>query len=413
MPDFVIELDRDAEVERAAARWRPPKWTVICAALLSVFTLTGAQPVPRPQLTQLGLFADPTAGLGFRALHDDLLIAEEPAGLAAYELDGRKRWRAYTDHYFAQDHPIRTLPGLIVVTGRAFDRGRSGDVVSALDTATGVERWRVNGKVDLVGDDRVVVRQENRTLQVYQVEPFRLRWQASDVYASAVHAQTRAVVAIASNGSIAEHDLDTGAARKLGQVTVPLGDGASIHVEDTLIVVRPWSPREPMEVPLESQFFSRKSLEPVDPQNLPSQLRLNCGLVICSYPLGEGRMSILDRESGDLLWRSRPGQVGVPMGGSLLIYEGEGLAQALTEPRTGAVRVDLAGWRILPTRGPDMPPLVIHSGPDSRIRLGVLESHWVRVVGVLPMEVTRCVYRLPLLACSVPHQLIGVWRIAL
>ncbi|HCU49565.1 MAG TPA: hypothetical protein DGG94_07160 [Micromonosporaceae bacterium] len=314
----------------------------------------------------------------------------------------------------SQDHPIRTLPGLIVVTGKSFDHEApdEGDVVTALDTATGQERWRVNGKVDLAGDDRVVVRQDDHSLLVYEADSFRLRWQVTDVHASAVHAQTRAVVAVANDGRIIEHDLDSGVVRKLGRVTVPLGDGASVHIEDSLIVVRPWSPREPMESPLESQFFSRKSLEPIDPQDLPSQLRLNCGLVICSYATDEDRMSILDRESGGLLWRSRPGQVGVPMGGSLLIYEGEGFAQALTEPRTGAVRVDLAGWRILPTRGPDMVPLVIHAGPDGRIRLGVLESNWVRVVGVLPVEVTRCVYRAPLLACSVPQQQIGVWRIA-
>ena len=349
MHGIVIELDRDETVAAQPTVGRGfRRWAVFAGAALVLLAMSG--PSGPEGVTLLSVLTDPSGGKGIGALAEDVFVVEEPGGVAAYELDGRKRWSASAQHPAAQQDLIRVLGDLVVISSQT---GGMGDVVTAFDAASGAQRWRLDGRLlhtREMRDDLIAVVHNDQILRVYDVRPLRVRWEISGVTAAAVDYETRSVVALFADATIIRLDLDSGVKRTSSRVARAVGGYVSVFLESGLVSVSAsWTPAGPTE----TQLLSADSLQPAETKAADS-------------PTGTRRVDLT---------------------GWVPLSHQDGSA---TAPVT----------------------LLAQPMPDDRTALARVQGQRLQVLGTVPFEIDHCVYHSPILVCSVPLRRLAVWRIA-
>jgi len=394
--DIVIELDSDETVAARSGGSRSfRRWAVLAGAAFVLLGMSGlAGP---PGVTLVSVLADPSGGQGIRALAEDVFVVEEPGGVAAYELDGRQRWSARTQHPATQQEMqqdlVEVLGDLVVISSHARhvrQAGESGDIVTAFDAATGAQRWRLDGRllrIREMRDDPIAVLHNDHILRVYDVEPLRLRWEISDVTAAAVDYQTQSVVALFTDATITRLDLDSGVKRMSSRIARAVGGYVSIFLESGLVTIyASWTPTGPQE----TQLLSADTLQPAETKATRPD-------------------SALDSAA------RTPRPSASPAATAMLLYNSNQEIVALADPLTGARWVDLTGWTPLPQPdGSATAPVTLLTQPirGNRTVVARVQGHRLQVLGTLPFEIDHCIYHTPILVCSVPQQRLAVWRIA-
>ncbi|HZM77102.1 MAG TPA: PQQ-binding-like beta-propeller repeat protein [Candidatus Limnocylindrales bacterium] len=413
MHDIVIELDSDETVAARSGGSRSfRRWAVLASAAFVLLSTSGPVGPPGPAgVILVSVLADPTGGQGIRALAEDVFLVEEPGGVAAYELNGRKRWSAHAQHPATRQEIRQDLIGvlgdLVVISSHA---GELGSVITAFDAATGAQRWRLEGRLlqmrEMRGmrgmrgmrDDLIAVVHDDQILRVYDVEPLRLRWEISDVTAAAVDYQTRSVVALFTDATITKLDLDSGTKRMSSRITRAVGRNVSIFLESGLVsIYASWTPTGP----LETQLLSAESLLPAEPKATRADSAAD---------------SALDSAA------RTPQPSASPAATAMLLYDSNqqivALADPLADPQTGTRWVDLTGWTPLPQQdGSATAPvtlltLLAQPVQGNRTVIARVQGHRLQVLGTLPFEIDRCIYHTPILVCTVPQQRLAIWRIA-
>jgi hypothetical protein len=411
--------------------------------LLCLGALGAATRPPRPVFSLLGLVERPSAGARVLGpaelvLMAGMLLAPRSNELRAYDPDGRLRWTArveepsrsrYLSFYMWRGNLVLEQGTNVESADRAFSNTLAA-TSTALDPATGAQRWRVKGVLEPL-DDLVVLHDGPDVQQVYESLPSGLLWTVPPARASAVVAKANAVFTVTAEGLLTEYDLHTGAVRGSGHVEVPHADPPgsadprgvggypdelALEVFADRIVLHARSHRDDPPPPRSKTLsYDRATLLPAASPMDRFDAALDCGPVLCG--LAGEQVSILDPDDLSVLWRLPPGEYPYWTGTVLTLSGPAGLSPPrVVDPRTGTMLVDLESWDGVGDRRTAAERTITwftRFMPPHHTYVALADGTGLHVIGSIPFHLNSCEAEGLLLACTIPDGRVGVWRVNL
>jgi hypothetical protein len=404
-----VLIDLGDEWEVPLAEPDRPRWTVGLRPiagliiLVPVLVLGPADTAPRPALT---VRAD-------RALtSEDLaeftgkeILMRSGRTVTVYETDGRKRWHIA---FSGQDVYLQ----LDAARGRV--QAMSNPMVMprtvSLDLATGATVWEFNGFASVVDDLIFVSRPAESRFAVYDGTTLAQKWAVQGVAAQSLDVAERSVLTLAKDGALTEYRLATGEVIRSGRVDLP-HDGLDLGIVAGTKTITIWVGRVDDSQPRTFGFdrMTYAPRQPESPRRDSGPLRYDCGEVLCETTAFSDQLSILDRTTGQTLWRARPASGVIPTPAGLYAFpafDSAGQPMELLEPRTGRRLASLQGWQpiVLDMDGHiGAAPVVLRpaltTGGKGKTFVAGFDRTGLRVLGSISDLVYACRYVNWMLAC--------------
>jgi outer membrane protein assembly factor BamB len=432
----LIDLDRDWSVAEDQPRRRPaPRHRVLVLGVLLALLLAGSVAAPPPRLRAV-LTVQGSVGMSFLIADQTLYLAvrEDPGGwrLTAYRLPGGTiRWSTALDE---PAHGIVAMPEAQVVLFAAVDPPTGVGHVQAVSAATGQRLWRR-------GDVTRVLRLDSASLLLTSSGATGLP-QVQSIDARSGRLLWSRTVAIGGAQAFVPPD---GSGGHLDRIVLMAPDGITdviaAHSGRVLITGR-------LDVPPAAQqlatlpgralsalgyqivlwSYQRDGVPTIvayDLDTLTERWRVTqpnavynvgaCGPVVCVA--GKSGLSAVAADTGRVLWRTATQWSVAEPAGHWLLASGMRPygTQALLDPRTGQVRLDLTGWSPPISSVDSSTLLVTEPSPDrnDRVRIAALDLAVpaLRPLGSLtPVQVNECRNTASYLACSTPDLRVQVLR---
>ncbi|MGC4869912.1 PQQ-binding-like beta-propeller repeat protein [Micromonospora sp. DT53] len=426
MTDSVIDLgelrhgpDPDPLPRPPRAHGRPLRCALV--VLLALVTLAAAA-VPPPRRAPVTLPARPGSDV---LVDGDLFLVMEPTDsatrqgrLAAYRLPGGEPvWQAPLS-VEARYWGMKSLAGMVLVTG--FEIGPEGRETRtvALDRATGAYRWQQPGVTYELTDGNLLLRNggETEPSSVRAVDPCcgTVRWQLPSTTAEISLRDTGRgvdrIVLYQANGLVEVRDTTTGAVLARAEMRPPSAARLGIELIDDLLLA----------IDRGSGTINAYGLDRLERRwtraSGPIEFALDCGPVVC-LRTGGNELQALDPATGDVRWRSDRWLWGWPYESRLMAnVSGFGPMEQyiVLDALTGRQLADLGRWELYQL-GVGGRLVGIRRHPDGGVLIGELDiaAGEVRIVDVLPDASGECQATTGYLVCSATaagsYQL---WRLA-
>jgi hypothetical protein len=352
-----LGLDRgEPESYRSPKVSTLPLWfpAAVLAAVVLMFSSASGAPV-RPAVSEIfSLRIGPADA--FAMTDDGQLLAQTFGTLSSFSLDdGLMTWQAGQS---APAYRLRLGGGLVLM--RPWRAGGVDPGTTAVSVATGAPQWQRPGTVVTVaGSSALLAVNSLRSLSgsgrriqgpaVDAVDPVTgaTRWSVpvtSTAVLLGVPGPADAggrLLLVHDDRTMALHDLDTGA--RLAGTEVPAADydPANPAVAGGRVLLR-----HPSERGGEVSAYHADTLKQAWTIPAGGAYKIKeCGVLACL--IGTRGVRAVDPASGDVVW-NRPEWRDIDLRGSMYVaFGGEEDTDpvAVADPDTGAVEVDLAGWR--------------------------------------------------------------------
>ncbi|WP_030434046.1 PQQ-binding-like beta-propeller repeat protein [Actinoplanes subtropicus] len=429
MDDFGGTVTIDLGLERgepptySSPRVRTTPLWVPAALLAALVLVCGAGSVPPPRSPLSAVFqlrVGPADSYATTA--DGQLLAETFGLLTSYDLtSGRLRWQA------GQSTPayrLRISDDVVLMRPWAGTNRDPG--TTALSTFSGTDLWERPGNVvNIAGSSTLLAVDSPRTLdgtgrrvqgQVDAIDPAtgNTRWSVP-VPSTAVLLgvpglgdEESRMLLVHDNQTMAVHDLTTG--KLIASTHVPAAD---------------YSPDNPVvaggRILLRHPGASSAEISAYDPETLkqlwsePSEIAYQmqpCGLLVCLG--GPAGLRAIDPDTGDTVW-AQPAWHSLALFGDMYVAYSDpdgSVPVGVIDPRTGALRIQLAGWQPVDGTGNDG-RLVLTRAADAESRTMVAVARpgdlRPRVLDALPQGTGDCQAAPARLVCRTIYGELVVW----
>lgn len=406
----------------APSRRTTPLW--VPAALLAALVLVvGAGSVPPPRSPLSAVFRLQVGPADSYATTDDgQLLAETFGLLTSYDLgSGRLNWQA------GQSTPayrLRVSDNLVLM--RPWAATTDEPATTALSTVTGAGLWERPGNVvNIAGSSTLLAVDSPRTLSgtgrrvqgpVEAIDPAtgRTRWTVP-VPSTAVLLgvpglgdEESRMLLVHDDQTMAVHDLESG--KLIARTSIPAADYAP---DNPVVAGGRILLRHPGANTAEISAYDPETLKQVwsEPSETAYEMQA-CGILVClSGPEG---VHAIDPFTGDTAWVQRSWHSLVQYGDMYIAYSDSesSVPVGIVDPRTGALRAPLAGWRPVPGTGTDG-RLVLTRAADNGSRTMVAVAHpgdpRPRVLDALPQGTGDCQAAPSRLVCRTMYGELVVW----
>ncbi|HZM75860.1 MAG TPA: PQQ-binding-like beta-propeller repeat protein [Candidatus Limnocylindrales bacterium] len=326
--------------------------------------------------------------------------------VTVYEPDGRERWHVALSG--GQDVYLQ----LDAARGRvqAMSNPMLMPRTVSLDLATGATVWQFNGFASVVDDLIFVSRPVEGGFAVYDATTLAQKWAVQGVAAQALDVAEHSVLSLAKDGAITEYRLATGDVIRSGRVDLP-HDGLDLGIVGATETIIIWVGRiddaQPRTFGFDRVTYAPR--QPESPRRNSGPLRYDCGEVLCETLAFADQVAILDRETGQTLWRARPASGVIPTPAGLYAFpafDSAGQPMELLDPRTGRRLASLQGWQpiVLDMDGyTGAAPVVLRpavtTGGKGKTLVAGFDRTGLRVLGSISDLVYTCRYVNWMLAC--------------
>lgn len=416
-----LGLDRgEPETYASPTRRTVPGWFAPLMIALFVLISSAASAAPPPPALSPLLSVPVGPGDSYAITDSGQLLAQTFGILSSYDLaTGALRWRSGT---VAPTYRLRTSSGVVLL--RPWAVGPDGPTTIAVSEVTGAPRWRHSGSVVTVtGSPALLAVSGVRSLigtgrrvegPVQSIDPSTgiVRWTVT-VPSSAVLmgvpgplGRPPRMLLVHDNGTVALHDLDTGAL--LATTWLPAADygPGNPAVSGGLIVLRHpgrWGP----EISAYDPVTLRRAWVRAAGGAYQAQA---CGRVTCL--VGPDGVRAVDPVDGTQRWY-RPSWRGVEERGALLLaYGSTSEPIGLADSTTGRVLVDLHGWRPLTGEGGTGRVLVtrvVDAGTRTMVAIADPGDAHPRPLADLPPGTGECQAARDRLICRSTSGELNVW----
>ncbi|WP_155372241.1 hypothetical protein [Catellatospora vulcania] len=350
----VLPADEPDEpaVPLGVSRWG--RRLVAGLALAAVLTgVTAAERLPQPGVSTLAVLPSST-GTAW-VVDAGLVMVFENQRAVAYDPDGwRELWSvpgAALVHAVAYDDLV------VLFRGDAMNEpaGEKPEWAVAVDRATGQRRWSSDRQVEVRGGVMVsylpaVLMQD---VEFRDTATNRLRWKLPASLAWAADEQRSALWRIAPDGGLVEHDLETGVVRRTVRVLLPdTGRNLNLTIGRGTVGITAFGNGDWRD-DSKTLWYEVAGLTGVSGAGQWAWEQ-DCGRGLsCAHTLGGDQVFLVDPATGVTLRTAPEGRLmGSPLGLLQLGQEGGTdfslpTVQAVLDPRTGYLRTELKGWRVL------------------------------------------------------------------
>ncbi|MBQ0900921.1 PQQ-binding-like beta-propeller repeat protein [Micromonospora sp. U21] len=421
----IIELGEVRDEQASVPPTRRPRVAgrpLRCAAvlLLALVVLAGATPAPQRTVTVVPASSDAQSYLA----EDGVFVVDPatPTGdryLTAYALPSptgdavRRRWQAPLAGV-ADYLDVRAERGLVLLIGVSAAVG----VVqtTALDAATGQQRWQLQGVAEWTTDGGLLLMSglADGPGSVRRVAPDtgRAGWSVPvpPPGEPGYHRGTGGVdefVLVQPTGEVQVHDAGTG--RLVRSVdTLPGDRSAAQRVEvvgDVLLLVSPGS--------TQVVAYGLPGLDPLWTAEVPLvAYAVDCDDLLCLVQQ-TGGMQVLDPATGMLRWSNPDHDTLADVRHDRLLVLGPDQRYAVRDAATGRVRTDLGRWDLAPVLRRDGPLIGMRPGAGGRLVVAELDlaAGRPRILDVLPGVVGGCQAAPPILLCRRLDGRTALWRL--
>jgi PQQ-like domain len=393
-------------------RWEPEpepdppnrslKPLAMVVALLAVLPVTAAAPPPPPALIVL---ADVSLGPGQELVEfsGEMAVVRDGATVSTYDADGRRRWSASLPRFNGGFFDVDVQRGLVLALTTQPFRTRT----VALDLRTGAQVWSFDGWAAIYTDVIVVTSADGRGQAIYDATTRALRWGLSGSLSHLVDDERRTLLALTPEGELHEHDLATGALLRSERIDLPRSEHYGLGgFGDTISIFYDNGQADTANsmIFLDRQSWARRSES--GPQ-WREGLKYDCGPVVCEQDRDEFRVSILEKETERVLWRTERGRgvLSTPAGLlSYALYGTGGDAPQLLDALTGRPVAVLDEWRTVAAfdRSARSAPVLlqhVHETDNSRTYIAGFAPSGLRVLGSVSRVLYQCRYAAWRLAC--------------
>ncbi|SIN39646.1 PQQ-binding-like beta-propeller repeat protein [Micromonospora cremea] len=420
----IIELGEVGDVApvRPTRRQRAHGRPLRCAAvlLLVLVVLAGATPGPQRTVTVVPALSGAQSYLA----GDGVFVVDPatPSGdryLTAYARpsptggDVRRRWQAPLTG-IADYLDVRAERGLVLLIGVSAAVG----VVqtTALDAATGKQRWQLPGVAEWTTDGVLLLMSglADGPGSVSRVAPDtgRVGWSVpvpppgEPGYHRGAGGVDQFVI-VQPTGVVQVHDAGTG--RLVRSVDTLPGDRSTFQrvevVDDVLLLVSPGSTRV--------VAYGLPGLDPLWTAEVPLvAYAVGCDDLLCLVQQ-TGGIQVLDPATGVLRWSDPDHDTLADVRHDRLLVLGPDQRYAVRDAATGRVRTDLGRWDLVPVLRSDDPLIGARPGVDGRLVVAELDlaAGRPRILDVLPGVVGSCQATPPVLLCRRLDGRTALWRL--
>ncbi|MEU4621454.1 PQQ-binding-like beta-propeller repeat protein [Actinoplanes sp. NPDC023801] len=407
--------------DRPGRNWAPPWFGPAVVVVLLLFSTLASAPPPPPLLAEM-LRVEIGSGDPYLVTGTDQLVVQSAGRLSAYDLrTGERQWRVVQQ---IPTYRLRAGDGLLLL--RPWGAGSIEPGTTAVSLRTGAERWHNQRSVVSFDGTGLMFsvegvrsqssgtgRRVERSVEALDPDAGLLRWRV-EVPSTAVLLSVPGPAGAPARMLMVRDDLTallydgrTGAV--LAERKVP---AANYDTENPLLVGGAVLLRHPGPSGIEVSAYDPVTLRPLWTRPAGSAREIQpCGPLACL--IGLDGVRAIDPATGDPRWQ-RPGWRSVEViGGGLIAYaDGPQAPTALTDPESGRVLVDLAGWQPLGgvTSGGEV--LVTRdTGPDRRTMVAVASPRLSRprLLGELPTGTGECQAAPARLICRSMYGELVVW----
>ncbi|RLP91725.1 PQQ-binding-like beta-propeller repeat protein [Micromonospora sp. CV4] len=392
-----------------------------CAAvlLLALVVLAGATPVPQRTVSVV-----PALSNAHLYLVEDGVFVVDPATptgdryLTAYaqpsptDRGARRRWQVPLAG-MADYLGVRAERGLVLLIGVST----AGGVLqtTALDAATGKQRWQIPGLVEWTTDGGLLLTsgftEGAGSVRRVASDTGRVSWSVpvsssgSPDYRRGANGVDQFVF-VQPTGEVRVHDAGTG--RLMRSVDTLPGNRSAFQqvqvVGDVLLLVSPDSTRV--------AAYGLPGLDPRWTAEVPLlAYATDCAGLLCLINQNGG-FQVLDRATGVVRW-SDPDHTLMDIRHDRLLVLGPGQRYAVRDAATGQLRNDLGQWDLAPVPRRDDPLIGMRPGADGRMLVAELDlaAGRPRTLDVLPGVAGSCQAAPPVLLCRRLDGSTALWRL--
>jgi PQQ-like domain len=385
----------------------------LAGCLLLVLVAAGGAEPPWPLLSPVRSWSPGTAA-GYTLDGDRLFVMSQgpDSTLSMYDLPGGGlRWSVPMSTPAAQLYAAWRVGGAAVVMTQPPDG--SCCHFTAYGEADGEVRWsRQGAPTDIDAANHLLALNVPLSTQVVEMASGQVLWQGAESDVSFLPWPGQILVTTYRDGTVERRDVGTGQVLARRPLFPPEKTLTGLTTVDGQVIVSYASDSR-------NGTVAAYDVDTLTPRWRRYGSRADwvdsCGPVICLR--SGGAMEALDPATGAARWRATE-WAGQEWAGRILLFAAgpeEPQPVAVADPLTGRVLLDLRAWRMMSLTAPPGPDLLLRgaSAGKGRTALAVadLTRLSLRVVGVIPGEVSDCQRAGAILACRTPDQGLQVWAL--